>query len=75
MQCVANLSLNLHMAVPEGFQPGDFYKTNEGYIVFTEQYLLRKGFCCMNGCKHCPYQFNPAKGRIDPNYDNPNNKK
>jgi hypothetical protein len=38
-----------------GLGPGDFYFTSEGYLVFTEQYLLRRGFCCGNGCRHCPY--------------------
>ncbi|CAN5373062.1 hypothetical protein BH09BAC5_BH09BAC5_10570 [soil metagenome] len=59
----------------EGFEPGDFYKTEEGYVVFTEQFLLRRGYCCMNACRHCPYQFNPKTGRIDSNYINPNNVK
>jgi hypothetical protein len=26
-------------------------------IVFTEQYHLEKGYCCGNGCRHCPYDF------------------
>ena len=26
-----------------------------GYLVFTERYLLDRGFCCGNGCRHCPY--------------------
>jgi len=26
-------------------------------MVFTEKYHLEKGFCCGNGCKHCPYEF------------------
>jgi len=43
----------------------DFYKTEEGYIVFTSKYLLRRGYCCQNGCKHCPYGFNRKKGRFD----------
>jgi hypothetical protein len=37
----------------------DFYwiiKDNVKYKVFTEKYLLKRGFCCNNGCKHCPYQ-------------------
>lgn len=44
--------------------PGDYYKTPEGYVVFTEQYLLRRGYCCQNGCRHCPYGFDKKKGRI-----------
>ena len=37
-------------------QPGDFYHTPEGYLVFTAQYHLRRGFCCGSGCRHCPWR-------------------
>lgn len=26
-----------------------------GAYVFTEYYLKSRGFCCGNGCRHCPY--------------------
>ena len=42
-------------------QPGDYYLTPEGYMVFTEQYHRRRGFCCGNGCRHCPWRA--AKGQ------------
>jgi len=35
----------------------DFYFNEDGYVVLTEKYHLEKGFCCGNGCKHCPYDF------------------
>jgi Family of unknown function (DUF5522) len=35
----------------------DYYYNEEGYIVLTEKYHLEKGYCCGNGCKHCPYDF------------------
>lgn len=35
----------------------DYYFNEEGYIVLTEQFHLKKGNCCGNGCKHCPYDF------------------
>ncbi|OFY90940.1 MAG: hypothetical protein A3K10_17530 [Bacteroidetes bacterium RIFCSPLOWO2_12_FULL_31_6] len=35
----------------------DFYISEEGYKVFTEKYLLKRGYCCENSCKHCPYGF------------------
>jgi hypothetical protein len=41
--------------------PGDFYYTPEGYMVFTEQYHLRRGNCCGNGCRHCPWK---AKSKV-----------
>jgi hypothetical protein len=35
----------------------DFYYNEDGYVVLTETYHLKKGFCCGNGCKHCPYNY------------------
>jgi len=46
------------------YEKEDFYLSKEGYIVFTEKYHLKRGYCCKNGCKHCPYNFNRSKGRI-----------
>ncbi|MCO6509173.1 MAG: hypothetical protein J5I65_00100 [Aridibacter famidurans] len=37
------------------FEEGvDFYYEN-GLMVLTEKFLLDRGFCCGNGCRHCPY--------------------
>ena len=35
----------------------DFYFNDQGYMVLTEKYHLEKGFCCGNGCTHCPYDY------------------
>lgn len=32
----------------------DYYFEN-GFMVFTASYLRRRGYCCGNGCRHCPY--------------------
>ena len=32
------------------------YYVECGQVVFTEAYLLRRGQCCGNGCRHCPYR-------------------
>jgi hypothetical protein len=42
----------------------DYYYSDQGYLVFTAKYLLKRGYCCQNGCRHCPYGFDPKKGRI-----------
>ena len=42
----------------------DYYLSPEGYVIFTEKYLLKRGYCCQNGCKHCPYGFDKKAGRI-----------
>lgn len=43
----------------------DFYKTPEGFIVFTEKYHLKRGYCCKSGCRHCPYGFNKKTGGFE----------
>jgi hypothetical protein len=34
-----------------------YYLDNDGWVVLTEKYLLEKGYCCGNGCRHCPYEY------------------
>lgn len=34
----------------------DFYYNENGQRVMTEQYHLKRGYCCNNKCKHCPYK-------------------
>jgi len=33
----------------------DYYFNDEGYMVFTKAYHLKRGYCCENDCRHCPY--------------------
>ena len=40
----------------------DFYYNEDGYRVMTESYHVRRGSCCGNGCKHCPYEPKHQKG-------------
>lgn len=35
----------------------DFYYNADGFVVLTEKFHLKKGFCCGNGCLHCPYNY------------------
>ena len=35
----------------------DFYYNDSGLVVFTEEYLLQRGYCCGNGCTNCPYDY------------------
>ncbi len=35
-------------------EPGDFYLEG-GLLVLTAHYHLRRGSCCGNACRHCPY--------------------
>lgn len=42
-------------------EDGDFYLSLEGYKVFTEQYHLKRGYCCKSNCRHCPYGYDHKK--------------
>lgn len=35
-------------------QDDEFYM-EDGKFVLTERYHWRRGHCCGNGCRHCPY--------------------
>jgi hypothetical protein len=37
-------------------EPGDYYFEGPN-MVFTAAYHLKRGYCCGNGCRHCPYGF------------------
>lgn len=44
------------MAVDQ-LEEGRDYNLENGLFVLTQHYLLRRGYCCQNGCRHCPYGF------------------
>src|SRR5260370_40013690 len=54
----ANLSTSTHstMTSPPTLVEGEDYYCEGPAIVFTAHYLLRRGYCCENGCRHCPYE-------------------
>ena len=38
-------------------QEGLHYVVENGLLVFTAHYLKERGYCCKNGCRHCPYGY------------------
>jgi hypothetical protein len=34
-----------------------YYINEDGYVVFTKQYHLERGYCCGNGCLNCPFDY------------------
>lgn len=34
---------------------GEDYYFEDGLMVLTAKFLLERGYCCGNGCRHCPY--------------------
>jgi hypothetical protein len=47
---------------PEILVEGTDYYLENGYWVFTEHFLRKRGRCCGSGCRHCPYGYK-AKGK------------
>lgn len=41
----------------EHLEEGKDYYWENGFLVFTEAYHLKRGYCCKSGCRHCPYGF------------------
>ena len=39
---------------PKLVEGEDFYFEN-GLMVLTARFLEKRGYCCGNGCRHCPY--------------------
>jgi hypothetical protein len=35
---------------------GEDYYFDGPYMVFTENYHLKRGYCCGSGCRHCPWK-------------------
>ncbi len=35
----------------------DYYLNEQGLLTFTAKFLKDRGYCCGNGCKHCPYEY------------------
>ena len=37
------------------------YYVEHGLMVLTARYHLRRGYCCEQGCRHCPYGKGPTR--------------
>jgi len=41
---------------------GEDYYLEHGFRVMTASFLTRRGYCCGNGCRYCPYHPRHIKG-------------
>jgi len=48
---------------PPTLAPEDFYFDQDGLMVFTREYHLKRGFCCESGCRHCPWGYSKGGKR------------
>ena len=45
----------------EKFVEGVDYYFEDGLMVLTAHFLLKRGYCCGNDCRHCPYDQQEEK--------------
>ena len=43
--------------MPEMIEGVHYYLNDNGLMVLTEKYHLQRGYCCSNGCLHCPFNY------------------
>lgn len=55
---------NLKRIMLSKYDPNDFY-FEDGKIVMTESYHLKRGNCCGNGCKNCIYEPKYVRGNTN----------
>jgi len=48
--------------IPSLTEGVDYYIENGSYV-FTGHFLWKRGFCCENRCRHCPYGLSPEEDR------------
>lgn len=51
-----------HDAAVSAGEPG-YIDPETGLFVLTAAYLAERGFCCEQGCRHCPYSSDGRKLR------------
>lgn len=47
---------NCNNKEPEQLLENKHFYIENGSYVFTAFYLKNRGYCCGNGCRHCPYK-------------------
>lgn len=43
-------------AEPAPLREHEDYYIEDGFWIFTAAFHLKRGHCCGNGCRHCPYK-------------------
>jgi hypothetical protein len=43
---------------------GEDYYFEGAFVVFTERFHLRRGYCCESGCRHCPYRVESESAAV-----------
>ncbi len=48
----------------EQLEEGIHYYMEEERVIFTALAHIKRGQCCGNGCRHCPYTPKHTKGKV-----------
>jgi hypothetical protein len=51
------LETSTDTTLPPNLVEGEDYYCEGPAMVFTARFLLRRGYCCDSGCRHCPYEL------------------
>ena len=54
-----------------GLIEGEDYYMEGPYLVFTEAYHRKRGYCCNSGCRHCPWKELKPGEEEEPMSQNP----
>jgi hypothetical protein len=46
------------------------YWMDHGLLILTARHHLRRGYCCEQGCRHCPYAASPKRNSKEEFDDN-----
>ncbi len=46
---------------PKPIEGVDYYVLPGGRTIFTEEYHLKRGYCCNGRCLHCPWKKDKIK--------------
>ncbi len=49
----------------------DEFYMEQGKFVLTEWFLWRRGYCCGNGCRHCPFEHEAVPEATKANFAPP----
>lgn len=44
---------------------GEDYTLEDGRMVLSREFLLKRGYCCNNRCRNCPYSVEKCRRRED----------
>ncbi|MBU3824395.1 MAG: hypothetical protein H9917_06170 [Candidatus Oceanisphaera merdipullorum] len=46
---------------PTPLREHEDYYIEDGFWIFTAAFHLKRGHCCRNGCRHCPYPIGKSE--------------